>query len=363
MIFFIIGCEQHIDKSNTYNTIIDLVGYEVNITNDINRIILPRSKDIYSLMALLGDELPEKLVAWGPDLKSDDHALYDELITKYPKLKSLPVTGSIYSDSIDVEQLINLNPDLIIMDKFMIDNGYKFVDIMKRLNLPMVFLDGSSNPLEGPQKGILLLGKILGKKEKADRIIDYITFHLDSVFNIIDYSKKGPSVYLEQGYLGPETYSDTYNSGNGSVSWGVILKSLNVNNIADGVITGQTPISPEHILVTDPEYIVITGQGWKNPESHKLGYKVDAKISHNSLSSYKFRPGWDKLQAVRDNNIISVFHNSSSILTFAAVQHLSKTFYPDRLIYIDPEKTLHDFFERFMPIPFKGTWVYSLKNN
>lgn len=361
IILLFAGCSQSDTLDQTaHRKIVDLAGYESYIVSDVERIILPRSKDIYSLMAVLGDDLPNKLVAWGPDLKMDDRALYDELIKKYPQLESISVTGSIYTDSVDVEQIINLKPDLVIMDKFMIKNGYKFVDIMKRLKIPMIFLDGSSDPLNGPQEGIRLLGKVLNKKQKAGRIIDYINFQIDSVITVMDYQQKGPSVYIEQGYLGPQTYSDTYSSVNGAVSWGVILNALNVTNIADGVIIGQTPISAEYVLVSDPNYIVITGQGWKNKDSHKLGYDVSSTISHKSLSAYKSRPGWDKLSAVKNNNITSVFHNSSSILTFAALQQLSRTFYPDRLVYVNPEKSLETFFERFMPIPYKGTWVYSL---
>ena len=48
----------------------DLVGRDVRITRDVRRIVLPRSKDIYLLAVLLGDELSDRLAAWVPTWQS-----------------------------------------------------------------------------------------------------------------------------------------------------------------------------------------------------------------------------------------------------------------------------------------------------
>lgn len=339
----------------------DLVGRNVELSRDVNRIILPRSKDIYLLAALLGEELPVKLIAWGPDLEKDDAEVYQQLVTRFPKLRDIPVTGSVYTDALDAEQIIHLNPDLIILDKFMLDRGYKYVDRLEAAGLPVVYLDGSNDPFTGPQKGILLLGEILGKRERAQQIAAYVNDQLELVRSRIEANTAAPpSVYLEQGYLGPDKYADTYGSLASSgkyTSWGTILHALKVKNIADGLVARQAPINPEYVLSANPDVIVITGQNWSNPGSMRLGYNVKREDSLALLSAYLNRPGWSDLTAVKNKRVYAVFHNTCAITIFSGIQALAKCCHPGRFNDTDPEGNLREFHERFMPIPYSGTWT------
>ncbi len=44
-----------------------------------------------------------------------------------------------------------------------------------------------------------------------------------------------------------------------------------------------------------------------------------------------------------------------------AMQHVGKQLYPEQFADIDPAKGLADFHERFLPVPFGGTWFASLR--
>lgn len=344
----------------------DLAGKEVWLDKDIDRIILLRSKDIYSLAVLLGDELPEKLIAWGPDLKTDSRGTYDKFIHIYPALEKIPFTGSVYSNDLSVEQILNLEPDLIVADKYLLDKGYWYMDKLVEAGLPVVCLDGSSDPFEGAQKGVSLLGEILGKEQKASEINSYVNGEIDSVLGKINRDHPAPpNVYLEAGSGGPEEFAQTY-GGVGIpktyTSWGTVLNRLQVNNIAEDIGSQMGSINPEYLLSSDPDVIIITGQNWDtSSEAMKLGDKVTPRQANDLLKGFTNRSGWNELQAVKNKRFHSVFHNSASIVCFAAIEALAKFSYPEEFETLDPEEDLKTFYDKFMPIEYSGVWMKTLE--
>jgi len=345
----------------------DLAGRKLVVKKDIRRIVLLRSKDIYELAALLGDELTSRLIAWGPDLRTDDKETYDQFVEKYPALKTLPETGSIYSDGLNTEQLVALQPDLVIADKFILDKGYKYVQKMEEAGLPVVYLDGSTDPLKGSQQGMLLLGTLFHRQERATAIVQYVDSQLNAVLATIHTLKsKPPSVYLEAGSGGPAEMAPTYGSSGSPgeyTSWGAVLQQLGVRNIADGVVARQARINPEYILQADPDIIVITGQHWVAATgSMQLGYYATAAGAQKQLRDFAGRPGWNTLSAVRNRRVYSVFHNTAIILCYAAVEALAKDCYPAAFAGLDPERDRKIFYDRFLPIPYSGVWMAGIGN-
>lgn len=340
----------------------DLAGHSAELPVNIRRIVLLRSKDIYSLSALLGDELPSLLVAWGPDLRTDDREAYDKFVEKYPALKTIPETGSIYNDGLNTEQLVALHPDLIIADRFILDRHYKYIDKMKEADLPVLFLDGSTDPLTGSQKGLALLGQVLHREQRARKIIQFVDSQFNTVLTrVAAFTERPPSVYLEAGSEGPGQFAQTYGSSGYPpvyTSWGAVLHRLRVRNIADGIAQKQEKINPEYILKANPDIIVITGQAWTTAGgAMQLGYSATREYSGQLLRAYRTRPGWSSLSAIQHHRLYSVFHNTAVIVCFAAVEALAKDCYPPLFSDLDPEKQLRCFYSRFLPISYSGTWM------
>lgn len=340
---------------------VDLAGREAVAPAKVERVILPRSKDIYLLASLLDRELADKLIAWGPDLAKDDAEVFAKLVATFPRLGRIPLTGSIYRDAVDPEQILVLRPDLVILDKFVLDRGYRFPARLEAAGLPVVYLDGSNDPFTGPQRGVELLGRMLGKSKRAEEIVRFVDEQIDLVLSRLDSmpEESAPSVYLEQGYLGPGKCGDTYGSlaGGGYTSWGTILHALRVRNIADGLVARQAPVQPELVLSADPEVIVITGQNWSNPDSMRLGCDVSRGDARKALAAYASRPGWTGLSAVKHGRVHAVFHNTCAITVFAGIQALAKACYPERFADLDPERNLREFHRRFLPFNAEGTWA------
>lgn len=345
----------------TIATYTDLAGKTVKVTTNVQRIVLLRSRDIYELSAILGDEISEKLVGWGPDLKNKDNDGYKKFTEAFPKLKTLQDTGDVQSDAVSVETMLNLKPDLIVADQYMLDE-FQSVKKLIEAGLPVVCIDESTDPLATPQKGIRLLGKILGKESRADEIADYADLQVKKIYETIaTINDPKPSVYLECGDTGPKTFSDTY-SGSNDQSWGTVLGRLRVNNIAEGAVQGMAQINPELVISKNPEIIVITGQNWTSAsDSMRLGFYADKVDSKARLKAFATRAGWNELSAIKNNRVYSVFHNlSMHIFDFVGLQALAKDFYPNQFKDLDPEQNLKTFFEKYMPITYSGMFSLSL---
>ncbi len=371
----VMGCGDNTTTGNAASTtapagkltVTDLAGKTVTLKKDIQRIVLLRGRDVYELSALLGDELPSKIVAWGPDIKTADKDGYDKFVEKYPALKNMPETGDIFADAVNPEQILAFKPDLVVMDIFMIERGFKSVGKLQEIGLPLLFLDQSGDPLGSPQKSMTLLGKVLGKEERAQEIVKYADAQIETVVSRLNkLTIPKPSVYLESGDQGPAKFGSTYGSYGTPKkfsSWGEILNRLQVTNIAEGIISNMSQINPEMVLKANPDIIIITGQNWTGSNSMRLGYFADATTSKILLDGFLNRPGWQTLSAVKNKRVYSIFHNfSMHIFDFAGLQALAKVCYPEDFKDLDPAKNLKEFHDKYLPISFSGVWLLGGSN-
>lgn len=346
-------------------TVTDMAGRTVTFHKPIERIVLIRSRDIYELSLLLDDEVATKIVGWGPDIQTADKDAYRKYVERYPALAKLPVLGSIFDDAVNVEAVLALKPDLVILDTVMAERGYKSVDRMEQAGLPLLFLDLSHDPFHDPERSLLLLGKVLGKEERAAKVVTFVNAELDKVFSRLPgITAPPPAVYVEAGSLGAKQYGSTYgfDPKQKLASWGTFLDRLHCRNIAAGVVPSMGQINPEYLLKSNPDVIVITGACWPAvSDSMHLGYYTDAGQARELLSAFTTRPGWDALSAVKNHRIYSLFHGFAMHLTnFAAVQQLAKWLYPEAFADLDPEGQLREFHRRFMPVEYSGVWMISL---
>lgn len=346
-------------------TVTDLAGRRVTFKQPIERIVLVRGRDIHVLAAVLGDEIDEKLIAWGSDVQSYDRDTYRKFLASHPRLAELPALGSVYEDGVSPERVLSLKPDLVIVDTFMTDRGYRCVDQMEQAGLPLLFLNFARDPFKDPQRSIALLGRVLGKERRAEEIVDVIDAEIDKVLSRLDNIKGPvPSVYIECGHLGVNQYGPTYgyNEGQRTVSWGTVLHRLRCRNIAAGVVPSMGAISPEYLLKADPDVIVVTGACWPAlPDTMRLGYYTDTADARRRLKAFTTRPGWADLKAVKSGRVYSVYHVACLQTTgYAVLQQLAKWLYPGQFDDLDPEASLKAFHEKFMPLDYSGVWTVAL---
>ena len=144
-------------------TVTDLTGKKVTIKDNPTRIaIVPIP---WASLTYLVDGDSSKIIGMNPSSKE----AYDISILKdlAPNMKKVN-TAFVDSDfNINYEELALLKPDIVIVWDFQNDA----IEKLAKLKIPAVAIKYGT--LEDVQQGIKLLGDILNKQEKAQKLINY----------------------------------------------------------------------------------------------------------------------------------------------------------------------------------------------
>ncbi len=183
---------------------------------------------------------------------------------------------------IDVnDDLVNsLHPDLILTSTFVQD------DITKRyqdsdLNIVAV----RPKTLDEVYDSIFQIGQLTGREDQATILIEKMVNQFDEIQDSLQYATTKPRLYIEEWHKPPTV------SGNW-VPDIVAMAQTDYPLIKSGVYS--TAVTTEQLIEFDPEYIILSWCGFADQAS---------------IETVKKRPGYDKLTAVKNNNIF-VFNDS-----------------------------------------------------
>ena len=344
-------------------TLIDLADRTVTIDKPVERIVTGAYL-IEEVMIVEGGEAPHKrIVGWCKESWTANRQWkYQKWKEKLPEIENIPDTGYPLKGTFNVEKVITLKTDLVI---FSTSHESQFKTILEQLEqagIPTICIDYRLATLETPTKSTLMLGYVLDKEERAQQIVDFNKeqfARVDSRLEKIDKSK--PKVYLECGYKGPSQYAST--PGSKTNFWGVIIDRAGGKILAEDVVVEYGPINPEYLLKENTDVIIISGSYWPaTPDSMRLGYYADPEESRELLKAFTERPGWDTLNAVKNNRVYSIHHGiPGRIYGFVGVQCMAKYIYPDEFEDLDLEENFKEFHERFLPIDYSGVWMLSIE--
>ena len=95
-----------------------------------------------------------------------------------------------------------------------------------------------------------------------------------------------------------------------------------------------------------------------------MGPGSDVVEAKRKLTALMDRPAYTGIKAVKDGQVHGIWHQFyNSPYYFVAVQRLAKWFHPELFADLDPEATLRELHERFLPVDYvPGYWV-SLKGD
>lgn len=348
------GCSQSVEDETETVTLTDLAGREVEVVAPAEKVILISGRHIHEFSALMGDSFTEKIVGWGSDLEAYDKDTYDVFLEAYPQIADIQDIGYHSKGTFNVEQVITLDPDVIIFPLWDESDETVMEDIEKleQAGIPSVFVDFYTDPFDNPIKSIELMGKIVGEEERAAEISAFYQEQVDLVANrlmAIDTAK--PTVYVESGSKGVSEYGNSYSD----TGWGAVIEKAGGDNIAEAA--GQ--ISPEYLINESPEVIIISGSNWAGTEgSMKLGFYAEAADSLDRLTKFTERAGWDTISAVQNGRVYGIYHGLSfRIYNFAGIQAFAKWFYPEEFADVDPDENFQEFYDKFMPVELTGVWM------
>lgn len=341
--------------------ITDVTGRTVTLKKPAERVVLQWSGaggPFFTISALMGKDTPKVIAGMDTSLQDYRADMWKHFTAEMPELAKIPVVGTVGDKTFNAEQVVALNPDVIFIpvdlkDQYESDAKAK----MDAAGIQTIYIDYHAEKLESHQKSIEAIGKALGKEERAAEISKFYTDRVTRVLDRVSkINKPKPTVYIEVGMNGPEEFGNSFSS---NYSWGALATMAGGDVITKDAVKKSSPINPEFVLEKNPDIIMIMGSYWpKKPTSMRLGFEATEDSSQALLKAFTTeRQGWSDLKAVENKQVYSAHHGLPREVFDAAVfEYLAKTFYPEEFKDVDPEATLKEFYDKFLPYSYSGIW-------
>ena len=349
-------------------TVTDIAGRTVQVEPDPSRIVLGEGRMLYSIAPLDRENPFQRVVGWKDDMIKYDPDAWRKYEERFPQARDIANLGNPYDAEYSLEKLIALDTELVIMNlgTLLKTQESGILEKLEKAGIPAIFIDFRQNPTENTLPSLMLLGKVLDRRDEAAELIEFYLEQMSVITGrlagVSDEEK--PLVFIETaaGY-DPGKCCRTFGSANlgrlvdlaGGINWG----------------TRKFPgfggaVNPEVIFTDDPDVIIGTGANWSEarPETEAVlfGYEADDTEIQNRLAALASRKGWPELSAVKNKRFHSVYHQFyNSPYHFVAMQAFAKWFHPDLFADVDPEASFRELHERFLPIDYEGRFWATLQ--
>ncbi|MCL4533848.1 MAG: cobalamin-binding protein [Bacteroidetes bacterium] len=202
----------------------------------------------------------------------------------------------------NLEKVVALGPDLVLATEIHVQ---QVVPELERRGLRVVVL--MPERLEDVLVSLQLVGKMGGKAQEADQAADALRARLDAITGKVATAGNRPRVFYEVDAtptsVGPGTFLDD------------LITKAGGDNIAADAQSKWPRLSPESIVLRDPEVIVLADHGFGE-----------------TVEKVKARPGWDKISAVRNERVAPVdvdITNRPGPRAVDGLEELAKIFHPE----------------------------------
>lgn len=225
----------------------------------------------------------------------DDYSDYPE------EAKNITKIGSYLKPNLEI--IVSLEPDLILSSDM---TSKEYVASLEEMNFTIIVLAPKST--QGIVRDIRLVGTIGNKTEEANNLADNLKQRINAITSKTINSKiYRPKVYLE--------YYPYWTYGPGSVGNDLILMAGG-SNISGTMAAAYSEITNEFVVASNPEFIVFV-----------VGYHASTTIK-----DIKNRTGWDKVDAVKNNQMYTIDDDLVSRpgpRIVDALEHLARLIHPE----------------------------------
>jgi len=321
-------------------TVTDQLNRTVTVPDEVNRIVVLQHQTLDILVELgAADKIVGVVDKW--------QSLIPGLDKYAPRLADLPKPGGL--STVNAEEVLRLKPDVVFVTNYA---PAAMIDQLSQAGLPVVAISLSKgegveapklNPTfadddyaysEGLKIGVRLIGDIVGKRERADQLIDY-AFQQRKL--VEDRDAKIPDAERVRLYMANPDMN-TYGSGKYT---GVIMKRSGGVNVAAGV-RGATKVSMEDVLAWNPQVIFVQDRYAPVVDEIKNG------------------PAWQPVDAVKNGKIyitpeyVKPWGYPLPEALALGELWMAKKLYPDRFADIDMQKTVDAYYTQFYGQPYTG---------
>lgn len=344
-------------------TVTDVAGRDVSLEAPAERVILGEGRQIYLLGILEPDAPFSHVVGWREDFSQADPDNYARYLERFPEIEAIPTFGGFKDGTFDVEQAASLTPDVVMMNieakTATEDAGYD--DKLAELDIPIVYVDFREDPNKNTIPSMRIIGKLTGDEAAAEEFITFAEEQLARVTDVIEQADpERPSVFIDRA----GGYSDECCMSFGPGNFGEYVTLAGGINIAADIIPDTFgTLNPEQIIAADPDHMVVTGGNWDayvpGGDWVGVGPGADMEKAQTKLEALTERTAMTGIQAVESDNVHAIWHQFyNSPYYFVAIQQLAKWLHPELFADLDPEATMAELHDRFLPIDYEpGYWL------
>ncbi|MGV0329508.1 ferrisiderophore receptor Irp6A [Corynebacterium sp. HMSC056E09] len=342
----------------------DLAGRQVELDHAPERVILGEGRSVFATGILNKEDPLDKVVAIGSDLKQNVPDYYRELEKTTPKVNELPEIGGFTKGDVTVEELISLDPDLIVLskDQYEASQTAGLTDKLDQAGLTYAVTDFRAKPLENTIPTMEIFADIFGHEDRAEEFIADWQKNVDLVTERATKAQDKPSTFVWRA-AGVSDCCGSWNDSN-------ISELVNVaggKNVADGIIEGESgALTPEKVIDANPDMIIATGGDWSakvdNAKGHTgfaaAGYGISEKDAHESAASLAgVQPGFEDLSAVKEHNLHGLWHQFyNSPFNYLALLQIAAWLHPEDYADVNVQKEWAEAQEKYSPVPGDGTF-------
>ncbi|AZA12703.1 ABC transporter substrate-binding protein [Corynebacterium choanae] len=343
-------------------TVTDIVGRTVTLDKLPERIILGEGRGVFATGILDKTDPLEHIVAIGSDLKANVPDYYTHFVNQFPEVESLPEIGHIAKGDVTVENLVSLNPDVILFTKDQYDAA-QTTGLDKQIDdagLTYIVTDFRQHPLENTTRSMEIFGAVFGHENEAAAFNKEWQQTVDSIK--AKATPDGKSVFVWRA-AGVSDCCGTWNNSNISE----LVNAAGGKNIGDSILDGESgAVTPEKVIEQNPEVIIATGGDWSakkdkegNPVGYiALGYDISADQAQASVNAGPdLQPGFDTLQAVQTGDFHAMWHQFyNSPFNYVALLQIAKWVNPEAFADIDVAAAWKASQDTYSPVSAAGTF-------
>ena len=330
VLFIICGCsQQNIITEEKTDVITDGIGRNIEITVPLTRVVVANTYNTELINAIGAIDT----------VVGVDYAIYQDEEGYKGRFKMENIIGKSQRE-LNYERIIELAPQALILT----GNGswQEAEEKLSPFGIKVIVLDAYYT--DRFFDNCKLLGALFGKKREAEELSSYFKEKLDYIkTNLSNTELK--SVYFEYRREGNTTVPGDYFYN--------MVKYAGGKNIFENAV--NVSVDSESIIERNPQCIVKVGEN--NVSSSYIPPTETEFIKR--MKEIKNRPGWDSIDAVKNNEILLLSHFChGGASKLVGTMYIAKFMYPELLPELNPEEVFKVWLEKYQGLKYISGHTY-----
>lgn len=349
---------------------VDVAGRQVTLEAPAEKVILGEGRFI-SILSVLGINDPVSFIAGMMNefklYDPDGYAAYQQA---FPSIDEVQTFGHTSAESVSIEKILTLNPDVAIFGLSGHGPGARskhIVDTLEAAGITVVFIDFRQDPIANTAKSVELVSIILGVPEKGEKFVQFYQQRLNLIASRVKGIPKSrfPKVLFELKANSEQECCLSVAKG----MFADMARFAGGDSVASLLLPGPVgQLSYEYVLSSDFDIFIGTAIGSlkARKQTSKLlmsGAGVTSDLARRSLQSHVSARKFDDLRAIKNGAAYSLWHHFyNSAFNLYAIEKMATWFHPEIFDDLHPEATLNALLKGAEPVDLSGTYATSLTN-